>query len=99
MSGGSHDYAYRHVEEMADALCQADETPLRRAFAEHLRLVAQAMHDVEWVDSCDYGRTGDENAIRKVLGAGARWAELVFAQADALRAAEALVLALRKADR
>lgn len=66
MSGGSHEYAYRHVQDMADTL-SGDRSPLRRAFAEHLKLVAAAMHDVEWVDSCDYGRDGDVEAIRKVV--------------------------------
>lgn len=37
------------------------DTPQRRAFAAHLELVAKALHDIEWVDSCDYG-PGDENA-------------------------------------
>lgn len=42
-------------------------TPERRAFKEHLALVAKALHDIEWVDSGDYG-PGDENkAIRACL--------------------------------
>lgn len=67
MSGGSYDYAYNKAEDMADSLCSKTNSPLRRAFGRHLNLVAKAMHDIEWVDSGDYG-TGDENdAIAKVL--------------------------------
>ena len=43
------------------------DTPEREAFAKHLKLVAKALHDIEWVDSADYG-PGDENeAIRACL--------------------------------
>lgn len=67
MSGGSYDYLYCKVEDMADRIVEAGDTPERRRFAEHLRRVANAMHAIEWVDSCDLGR-GDENAaIRAVF--------------------------------
>ena len=66
MSGGSYDYVCYKVEEMADQL-KNDPSELRRAFAEHLFLVAKAMHDIEWVDSGDYGQDGDVNAINAVL--------------------------------
>lgn len=59
MSGGSYDYACFKVEEMANSLCHTEKDPRRAAFRQLLRLVADAMHDVEWVDSCDYGK-GDE---------------------------------------
>ena len=61
--GGSMDYLYRKV---MDAEFDED-TPERKAFAAHLKLVAKALHDIEWVDSCDYG-PGDENeSIRACL--------------------------------
>ena len=41
------------------------------AFAAHLDDVAKAMHNIEWVDSCDYGKGDDEESIRSVLGKGA----------------------------
>lgn len=67
MSGGAYDYLYCRVEDMADRIVEAGDTPERRRFAEHLRRVANAMHAIEWVDSCDLGR-GDENAaIRAVF--------------------------------
>ncbi len=66
MSGGSMSYIYRHV---ADIRFPAD-TPERRAFLAHLQLVSAALHDIEWVDSADYG-PGDENAaIRACIGDG-----------------------------
>jgi hypothetical protein len=51
-------YLYSRLEWEADF---EQNTPERKAFAEHLKLVAKALHDIEWVDSCDYG-PGDENA-------------------------------------
>ena len=65
MSGGSMNYLYSKLEY--DATFRTD-TPERKAFAKHLQRVAKALHDIEWVDSSDYG-PGDENdAIRACLG-------------------------------
>ena len=103
MSGGSYDYAYGRVNDVADSIASRlrdDEREARRdtaptaqvydstarrwltpeesapvlaAVAEErawlvglLRLVADAMHDVEWVDSCDYGPGDEVSAIRAV---------------------------------
>ena len=67
MSGGSMNYLYSRIE--MDATFEQN-TPLRRAFAKHLELVCKALHDIEWVDSADYG-PGDENAaIRACLQHG-----------------------------
>lgn len=69
MSGGRYNYAFRHVEDAAQEI--ASTTPEREAFCAHLRKVSKALHDIEWVDSCDYG-TGDENAaILACIGAEA----------------------------
>lgn len=57
MSGGSYNYAYQRVEDFAESL--ASSSPERAAFKKLLVKVARAMHDIEWVDSCDMGR-GDE---------------------------------------
>ena len=63
MSGGSMNYLYSQLE-YADFRADTVE---RKAFAHHLKLVAKALHDIEWVDSGDYG-PGDENAaIRACL--------------------------------
>lgn len=80
------DYLFAKV---ADASFRED-TPLRRAFRSHLRLVAKAMHDIEWVDSGDSGAGSDDDAIRACLPRGAEIA-------TAIEAAEALVLQLQAA--
>jgi hypothetical protein len=67
MSGGSMNYLYSKLEH--DATFRQD-TPERKAFAKHLRLVAKALHDIEWVDSGDYGPGGDTEAIRACLSTG-----------------------------
>lgn len=64
MSGGSMNYLYSRLEYAEFDV----DTPERRAFEQHLKLVAKALHDIEWVDSGDYA-PGDENAaIRACLG-------------------------------
>lgn len=76
MSGGSYNYAYSRVREFANDLeYQSEERDLapevrelRARFAAHLLLVAKAMHDIEWVDSADYGEGQEAEAIRKCLG-------------------------------
>lgn len=68
MSGGSLNYLYSRLEN--DATFDLS-TPERRAFKKHLEKIVKALHDIEWVDSCDYG-PGDENAaIRACIGDGA----------------------------
>jgi hypothetical protein len=68
MSGGSYDYAYFKIDHLADSIeSRANGNPLRVAFAKHLRLVAKAAHDIEWVDSADYGKGDEEAAIRAVI--------------------------------
>lgn len=67
MSGGSYDYAFGRVNDMAEKLSN-DKSSLRRAFASHLRRVGTAMHAIEWVDSGDFGKGEDIDAIKEVLG-------------------------------
>jgi len=66
MSGGSYQYAYQRIQDMAEEL--QPTTPLRQAFAEHLVKVAKACHHVEWVDSGDYKSGDEDQAIRDCLG-------------------------------
>jgi hypothetical protein len=62
MSGGSYQYAYSNLEHnFLYEFQRRANTPQRKAFAKHLEKVITAMHDIEWVDSGDYG-DGDENA-------------------------------------
>ena len=93
MSGGSYDYAFGRVDDMALSLRDKHSNPLRRAFAIHLALVAKAMHDIEWVDSCDYGPGDEDEAIRVVLSPGA---ELAAAVAMATEARKMLDEALER---
>lgn len=89
MSGGTYEYAYSTVDNFMHAMKQ--NTPERRAFADLLGDVIEAMHDIEWVDSGDY-RPGDENAaIERCLSK-----EILIEQviADAREAAAALTTAL-----
>lgn len=67
MSGGSHDYLYLKIEDMASRL-EDDQRAERRAFAVLLRKVAKAAHDVEWVDSCDMAKGQEVPAIMEALG-------------------------------
>ena len=67
MSGGSYEYLYRSIEEAADRISQ-NRDPLYRAFAQHLRVVAKALHDIEWVEDCDYGPGDEHPAIKAALG-------------------------------
>ena len=57
MSGGSYDYVYSKIYEI-DVRTKTPNLK-RLAFQKLLTLVAAAMHDIEWVDSGDYGE-GDE---------------------------------------
>lgn len=106
MSGGSYDYAYHHVEDVADEiearakeaervehdaedswkrthqvysskenrwLTPEESKPIldgvkreRLWFAGLLKLVAQAMHDIEWVDSGDFGPGDEVESIQEV---------------------------------
>lgn len=78
MSGGSYNYAFRRVEEFAEALetgttfdgratgCENNHD--RIGFAAHLRKVAAAMQAIEWVDSGDCSQPHDTSAIHAVTG-------------------------------
>lgn len=66
MSGGSYDYICYKIEGIE--LCNIDKDPRRASFQKLLKLVGEAMHDIEWVDSCDYGIGADHNAIDRVFG-------------------------------
>lgn len=78
MSGGSYDYAYRIVEQFADALesgctysgraTECENNLDRLGFATHLKKVAAAMQAIEWVDSGDCSSPHDTEAIHAVTG-------------------------------
>jgi hypothetical protein len=70
MSGGSYDYAYIRIEELAhqiktDPFCEeySKSTPeLRKAFKKHLLKVAKALKAIEWNDSGD----GDDKEVELI---------------------------------
>ena len=64
MSGGSLDYLYQKIQY---AEFETESSPERRAFSEHLKRVVEALHDIEWVDSGDYGPGRELAAIRECL--------------------------------
>lgn len=61
MSGGAYDYAFIRIAEIRIDNTHTD--PKRAAFQKLLTLVADAMHDIEWVDSGDYGYGDEHKAI------------------------------------
>jgi hypothetical protein len=65
MSGGSLNYLYTTVEEAAMTIRQRSrQDPWFLAFADHLNLVAKALHDVEWALSFDYSTAQAYPAIQ-----------------------------------
>jgi hypothetical protein len=91
MSGGSYDYAYYRIEELAREI--RPTTPLRKAFKTLLVKVAKAAHDIEWVDSGDYGPGDEDESILDCLGTNAKALVLT----EAIQEAEAVLQTLTKA--
>ncbi len=87
MSGGSMSYLHFRVRE-AEFL---ENTLLRKAFREHLNLVADAMHDIEWVDSGDCSPGTEEEAIRKCLSNISITKQVVKELKDTMRTARKLL--------
>lgn len=71
MSGGVYDYVFSRIDDAAREVAIRYNTPLRRAFAKHLHLVAEAMKAVEWVDSGDCHDGDEDDAIHACLAPGA----------------------------
>jgi hypothetical protein len=67
MSGGSLDYGQYKLDEMADNICSRSRKPIHRAFATHLRKVGKAVHDLEWMFSCDTSAGDEIEAIKSVI--------------------------------
>ena len=67
MRGGSWDYFYGRLEDVASRL-QCERDTLRKAFGSHLKKCANAMRDIEWVDSGDCSPGDEVKAIKAVLG-------------------------------
>ena len=95
MSGGSWDYPYHKFDEVADRL-REEKNPLRRAFGRLIEKCSAAIHDIEWVDSGDYGPGDEVAAIKAALGSSAELSVLEEAYKDAMKAAEQLNTALEE---
>lgn len=67
MSGGSLNYAYSQVENIAYDVLRRADTNLHKAFAKHLLKVAKALYALEWVYSSDYSPGDEVQAIREVI--------------------------------
>jgi hypothetical protein len=67
MSGGSYDYLCYKMQDAAQQLMKKEQCAYRRAFGELMTRCAEAMHDVEWVDSNDKSQGDDEAAIMKCI--------------------------------
>jgi len=52
--------------DAVDRLCQ-EKSPLRRAFGEHLAICCEALKAIEWVDSGDWPKSQEVEAIQKAL--------------------------------
>lgn len=65
MSGGSWDYFYINVEDVAGRLMRSSKT-LRVGLGSHLMDVAKAMKAIEWNDSGD-GDDDEEQLLRAVV--------------------------------
>jgi hypothetical protein len=68
MSGGSYNYVYIRIQELAQDISIRAKTPERKAFARLLLKVSKAAHDIEWVDSGDYGSGRENESILDALG-------------------------------
>lgn len=71
MSGGSWNYLHQDIEDAARRLVHGAHSSCveeRVALGRLLEKVARAMHDIEWVDSCDYGKGDEREAILACVG-------------------------------
>lgn len=64
MSCGSYDYTYLRINNLSIDI-EDYGIEERKKFKALLRLVAEAAHDIEWVDSGDYGFGDEISAIEK----------------------------------
>jgi len=57
MSGGHYDYQFGRVGDLADAVDrERDHRGQRAIVVRLLRGLAEICHDIEWIDSGDYGQ-------------------------------------------
>ena len=70
MSGGSWNYIYCQIEEIASSIYYQQNLPtdLSDLLYQKVNLLSIAMHDIEWVDSCDYSSGKEAAAVKDFLG-------------------------------
>lgn len=68
MSGGQYDYFCWKIDEVECTLLHTETDPRRATLKKVLIKLSRAMHDVEWVDSCDYGKGRDYEALDELFG-------------------------------
>lgn len=88
MSGGSYDYLYRKMQEASVQLTSLNQPLHIRAFGDLMMKCAEAMHDIEWVESGDLA-TGDE--MQSVMACINDEQILKIAVQDAERARDKLI--------
>lgn len=96
MSGGSLDYVYVNVDDAAERVAAQATCAEHRAFATHLRLVARALHALEWVWSCDTSPGDELPALRAVIAPEATLTEAVRHAEAAMAELRRLVLAAKE---
>lgn len=86
MSGGSYDYFFHRVDDMANRIgLEHERTRLvRTAFKAHLSKVAEACRAIEWVDSGDSSPGDEVKAIETCLG----WEGPAIILSEAIRQAD-----------
>lgn len=89
MSGGSYNYAYMRIEDLASEI--RPTTLLRRTFIDHLKMVAKACHAIEWVDSGDCGPGGEDADIKACLDDGKCLAKCVCEAIEINKQLESLI--------
>lgn len=77
MSGGSWDYFYGKLEDVSYRL-KNETCSYRKALGKLLLKCSNALHDIEWVDSCDKSPGDEIEAIKKALGKN--YKELVLSE-------------------
>src|SRR5687767_12504646 len=96
MSGGSWNYVFRTFEEVGERLLLCNQLS-RRTLGSLVLRIAKALHDIEWVDSDDFGPGQEEKAIDLALGISRDTMMLEQSLADAKRVLADLQAAIAKA--
>lgn len=68
MSGGSYEYAYIRLEDLAEEIkARSNHITERILISKYLLILSKIMHDVEWYDSADYGEDSWQDIDKLLL--------------------------------